>query len=402
MASRNKRVLEPFVEVALTGQTTYLVNGKCTLDFDRVPDIAGLLPSVRGIVIEGSLVFQHDAGAPVAMQEEIPFRAIEKLFLQGKKTKHVYLDLDEQAGWAAYVVQWFLTGKKPQRHGGGGNVSLTNGTTTTVRISIYIPFILPASAEPDDVNTVLADLLKSQLEITWANADAGGVFDSGANNERLTSASTLRCFLDLIGRENELYRGGPRLSIRSHELPGLNERLPIANEKLLGLIEIPLHAAGVTPNRITDAERDLFRFTSDGDTPTNDVDVRDLSRHWSRLHARTADDELVHHETDASPWLPLVFPKRPRNKLPQTHEVDANPQVRFTGTDTTPKVITITTSRHDDGDVMRAIKDSGVELPPDFAADPTKYLSSKTLSKEGAGADVNSGLPYVVKKRPVR
>jgi len=393
MPSEAMRAVENLVEIPLNGASTYVSQGRVAASFDQLRPV-GASPAIRQLIIDLTLVFEHDAGAPVNLPEEFPFRALEQIQLKTPRG-HTFVDLDEQAGWLLYCALWAMNGKKPQRHGGSGNISLTNGTTTTVRVALPIPFKVLGGIEEDDYNVALADLQKSQLVMVWAIAGAGGVFDSGANNERLTAASTVRVFADMIGRNDEEYRGGPRFSLRSWECPGVNERLPIAHERLVWLIEAPLHAAGITANRITDAERDNVKLIVDGEIIVDDVDVRFLSRQWNQIHARGAstEEELPNHETDTSPWVPLYFPRRRPYKLMHAPACMKNPQVRFSGTDTTPKLVFLTSTILDNEAALGQLRDA--KLP----ADAIERLSTKSASKSDVGPDVRGSLPYAIKRR---
>lgn len=381
----------------VNGNSTYVSNGRATVNFDSIPPIDELETCVRGIWINVDAGFVHDNVGAINLPEEIAFRAIDQIKLVSKDG-HVWVDLDEQAGWLLYCYLHSAFGRRPNAHGGGGNVSLTNGVTTTVRVPLYIPFVLPGGEEPDDFNVSLRDLQQCSLELRWATADAGGVFDSGADNERLANTSAISVDVDLIGRE-EAYRGGMRWSLRALEVPGINETLPCLNERLLSLIEVPLHASGITVNRITDAERDTFRLIVDGKEPVQLVDARQLSRRWNRIHATARAEELTHHETNASPWLPLFSPGRRPIKVTHCPLAERkNPMIRFTGTDTTPKVVYLTVAERDDEQVIRQIRTSGAKLPPGFGDNPAQFVSAKTASKVGAGADVNASMPFVVKR----
>lgn len=392
------RVVEPFVEVPVTTGSTYTAGGQIACSFDQVTTPGrGRHPCVRGLIIELSLGIEHDNVGAVSLPEEQPFRAIDVINLQSEG--HTYIDLDEQAGWLAYIADWGICGRKPQRHGGGGAISLTNGVVNTVTFGIYIPFMLMGGEEADDINVSLHELLGAQLVMRWASAGLGGIYDAGADNVRLTAASTVKVFLDVIGREDELFRGGPKFTLRSWESPGVNERLPIVNERLMWLFEVPLHAANsIAANRITAAERTTFKLELDGDVPIDLVPVSYLSRHYNRIHPRTGDDMLVNHETDASPFLPLVFPRRRAYKV--THAPDVlktNPRIRFAGTDTTPKLLWLSLAKYDDAAALKMIEHSGVTIPADELA---AHISKKTKSKVDVGGDVADSLPFSVKKRP--
>lgn len=397
--ARSMRVVEPFVEVPITTGSSYTSGGQIAASFDQVTTPGrGRHACIRGIILELSLGIEHDAVGAVTFPEELAYRAIDTIQLQNQG--HTYVDLDEQAGWMCYVADWGIGGRKPQRHGGGGNISLTNGVVNTVTFGIYIPFMLFGGEEPDDLNVSLDELLGAQLIMRWAQAGSGGgggIFDSGANNERLTGASTIKVFLDLIGREDEVFRGGPKFTLKCWESPGQNERLPIADERLLWLFEVPIHAQGITPNRITSAERTTLKFEVDGDTPTDLVQVAHLSRHYNRLHAKTADDMLPNHEADTSPFLPLVFPRRRPYKISHATDVlKANPRIRFAGTDTTPKLLWLSIEKYDDAAMLKMVERAGVTIPADELMD---HVSKKSKSKVDPGAEVADSLPFAVKKR---
>lgn len=253
----------------------------------------------------------HDAGAPVALPEELAYRAIESIVWR-VPGGHVFIDVGSQAGCFFYVMNWLLTGRKPHSQGGGGNISLTNGTNTAVRVKLPL-FVgyQPQGIKPDDYNIALEDVLNSAIEVKWANGAAGGVFDSGSNNERIVSG-TLRATWHLVGREEE-YRVAPYLSYVQYTMQGVDERLPLAGQVIHQLVELPNHADGITVDRVTDAERDLVTLIADGEAIEDAIDAKDLNARWNFFHAVSRADELPHHETDGSPFVVFLCP---RQRLP--------------------------------------------------------------------------------------
>lgn len=386
------RVLTKDAPAQVRGAADYAANGKARIALADVVVIGqGLNSALRGFEIEADMLFTHDAGAPVSLPETLTYRIFESITLR-TPGGHVFCDLGQQAGCALRAILHALQGKLPNAQGSGGAISLANGVNTTVRVKLYLPIgTLFGGLESDDPNVDLAELGESAIEIVWANGAVGGVFDSGANNERIVSGS-VRVSPDLVGRD-EQFRGGVLMSIVSLEASGLNERLPIAGEQLLLLIEVPVHADGITENFVTDAERDLVTLIGDqGHVWVEAEDAKTRQQRWNRIHCAVGDarGELPHHETDASPWVFLFGPRQRPIKLTHLPKFRKEPTLKVTGTDTTPRLVYVTFKLHNAASVQNRTRQAKV--------DPRLPNSTKTASKVDVGSDPElvQALPFKV------
>lgn len=367
------RAIEKRSPMIVRGDAAYAANGRARLAFaDVLPIGQGLQTSVRGVELKGAMLFTHDNAGSINLAEELAYRTFESIDLR-TPGGHVFLDLPAQAGFVMYCLLWAASGKLPHSQGGGGNIALPNGANTAVRVYLYLPIgVLFGGLNPDDANIDLRDLLDSQIQVQWANGAAGGAFDSGANNERIVSG-TLTASIDLIGRA-DAYRGGTRVSITAQELSGVDENLPIEDQVLHWLIEVPVHADGFTVNRITDAERDLIRLYADDQHPLVDnEDAQTRQVCWNRYHAAERAAELVHHETDASPWVFLFGPTERPYRITHLPAPKKKPQLRVSGTDATPRVAWITTSLHSESGARDRVRRAKV--------DESAPIGVKTFSK---------------------
>lgn len=397
------RVVESSVELVVNGAAAYSRGGKFQIPFNNVSPLAGGNPtSIVGILLNLTVGMAHGNVAPVTLPEEIAFRILDRLDLRVPKG-HVFLDLAEQAGWVLRCLRWPMEGRRPQSQ---GDVSLTNGVTTTFRVPIYVPFMLKDGIEPDDVNVQLEALKNSQLEGQWCDGGdpaggGGGIFDTGADNEHIVSA-TLEASIDLISRD-ELMRGNPYFSIVSQKLNGLNERLPITDKVLHFLVEWPLLADNsLAVNRITAAERDRFKFVVDGFVWVDNEKVSRLNRRWTDVHSNARAEDLPHHEGNASPHVVLFQPHRNPYKISQLPAPMKDPQTRFTGTDATPRVVWYTTALHNEARVIDAINTVlGDDKPEGFDQAPAAFISNKTASKADPvyNRDGAQRLPFKVHRK---
>lgn len=391
------------IPATIRGAEAYAAGSTARIQCADITPFGAKQTYISGIELCADVLMQHAAGGPVLLPEELAYRIFERIQWR-VPGGHVFLDLGQQAGCALYNLLWALTGRRPHSQGGGGNISLTNGTTTAVRVKLFIPAgYLAQGIKPDDANIALEDVIQSAIEVTWANGAIGGVFDSGGDNENVASG-TLKAQWHLVGREDE-YRVAPYMSIVTYDMSGADERLPIAGEVLHHLVELPVHADGITVDRITDAERDLVTLIADGEAVVDRVDARDLQPSWNEFHANSRDDELPHHEGNASPWVSIFCPKMKPYQLTHLIAPLRDPQLRLTGTRTTPRIAWVTTSLRDQestiGAVQRAGK-MGVPVPMGFGANPQTYLEPKTASKTNAfpGPEVSQRLPWKVEPRP--
>jgi hypothetical protein len=369
---------DKIVPFPIASGSAYAASGGFRLAFDDVQPLpGGGTTFVRGVHLEQDMVVQTTTSTS-SVPEDICRRMIDKI----KHTQvggHVFYDLGDQAGVALGKILHAMDGKRQLPPNGGQGGAITWGTSATnLRVKTWVPYYLPGSVESDDANIPLSDLNGSAIEGYWVNGASGGAF-TASNSERVVSG-TLRANIDLVHRNEN--RRAVYFSIVSETLSGLETRLLLNGRCMPWLIEIPVHSAGITESFITSANRTLATIEVDEKSPTDRMVPADLSTRWSRIHARTRDDELPNVEGDASPWLPLYCPGRRPFKLTQVPCALKKTKVRVTGTSTTPRVVHVSTILNTREKTVEHFKNfNGDDVPADFADSPEKYLSAKTHSK---------------------
>lgn len=397
------------VPLPVRAGAAYAPNVQARIDFGDVPGMApGLEPYAEGIEIACDVVFTHDGGAPINLAELAAHKVIEEVTLR-LPNGHVFYDLPAQAGVLLYQLHHGLFGRRPPCHGGGGAVALPNGANTTVRVKFYLPFQAPHGINPQDWNLALRDLRAAQLTIRWANGAAGGVFNDGANNPRIVSA-TMRASIDLVGRADQAtpgageWRYAPRWTFGTMLLSSVEEQVPLKGRVLHALFEVRTQADGIANTPFALADRSLVTLlTADGVTVVDREDARDLVTRWNRHFAAARAEELAEHDAGSNTFLPLFVPLSRPAKVTQLPALTEHPTLRVTGAVTTPRILYATSELTTIADVQTAIRDGDVPRPPEFAANPEAFLDAKTASKSTAAPGIAAfrRLPVRLHKRPV-
>lgn len=392
MGSKTQRV-----PVQVRGNQSYSSGADFRVAFNDISPVPGAKHTyMRALEFAVDAVFSKSNAGTSSLPAVIAHRVFERLTLQVPGNGHTFLDLPQQAGVALYYYRWAMTGKRPTPVS-----ALTipaTGSTLTARLKIVIPFQFPGGIEPDDFNVALDDLREAQLVGSWCSGDAGGAFDAGANDELITSATTIRAVTAvLVGRDE--YRVPPPWTIGTIEQNGIEDHIPVSDCKLHLLAEIPVHANGLTENFITDAERDLVTLRINERTPVDRIDARELVSAWDYIHAQTNDDRQGDHEGDATRFVPITFGDRRRRKGTHSPTVEGGqPRLRVTGTDATPRLLYMIGGANKIQGIFAQVRKSGVRVPADFAKSPGVYLEPKTFAKTSVGKGLDGGIQVVPAK----
>lgn len=354
---------------------------------------------VRAVELAIDVVLESDLAGTVDVPELVLPRIVESL-VHTAPNGHQFLNLPEQAGRALVLHAWEQTGVYPEitQAGKDGNVTIPNGSTITARMKLTIPFMFLGGIEPDDCNVALRDLLLTQIVGRWGNADTGGIFDSGSNNERATSATTIREATAILVSRDE-YRVGAYPSLVQETLAGVEQDIAVNDCLLHSLTEIRLLADGITERYVTDAQRDRIRLRIAQRTLVDRVDAIDLVAGWNRAVARGAGDRLDQHEANTADFIPILFAQRHPRKLTHSARVDRiQPKLRVEGDGnlTTPTVIHFSTRLNKLPTVAQTIRDSRVDVNAAFLSGldgAARQLQGKTASKQSAAPGTLQALP---------
>lgn len=398
---------ERTVPVVVDGQNTYQSGGVAQIDWTKVPRIPGCENFVKSVKLYYTLTWDESAGGAITVPEIFPFRAIDQIRLDVPNLGgHKFFALTGQAGNFMRALNWAREGRRPTPPNGGAGGALTINTTDVTRQELYLPFYFPGMTRPSDTGVPLRDLLGSIMEFQWPNmAAAGGIFDTGGNNEGI-SAGTLTAEIELVGKKN--YVASPLWTIGSAELGSLEETLTFFNGRIPHwLLEVPVQPDSLTENFITDAERDEINISFGGNAWVDRIDAREAIRRWNAIHAVNRDEQLSHHEGDASPFVPLFQPlvgaRQGGYNVTHLPRGDGDVTMRLTGTDTTPRVVYVTSELNKEEAVLRRLEGNKLRLPEGFAKAPGRFMSVSTKAKTGIpiGPDGAQRLPVKIHSLPV-
>jgi hypothetical protein len=361
----------------------------------RVPGGSTYLRRIVGI-FRGTMAADAGAGNQ-ALSENHAHDIVDAIHLRVPGRQWPLIELPSRAGSILQKALHFAKGRRPRAHGGGGAITVAEAGTS-VRLVYEIPFYNPMGIEPDDWGFPLA-LLQHQTELELRMA-ANGLF--GNNMDAAGSvAGTWTFVAELIEREE--FRIPQAFSIQSLELTGLQEQLPVAGRVLHAVVEVPVNGDALTDEVIADAERDEITVVVDGHEATARIDARDMVLLWNESFAKSRDEELLDVEAGAAPFVPWFMPLRDGNKVTHLPLCTGQPQFRVTGTDTTPRVVVITTELNTRSNVLSEIQRSGVPVNPEVATAPERFMTVKTVSKSLArpGPNVAARLPVRLHQQPV-
>lgn len=386
----------------IRGSAAYAPGQTARIQAADITPFGGKQTFIALLELDLDLLMTHDAGAPVALPEELAYRAIESIVWR-VPGGHVFIDVGSQAGCFFYVMNWLLTGRKPHSQGGGGNISLTNGTNTAVRVKLPL-FVgyQPQGIKPDDYNIALEDVLNSAIEVKWANGAAGGVFDSGSNNERIVSG-TLRATWHLVGREEE-YRVAPYLSYVQYHAG--RRRAPAAR----GAGDPSARGAAESRGRDHRRPRDR-RGARPGDPDRGRRGDRGRDRRQGPERAlellprRLARRRAAPPRDRREPVRRVPLPRQRPYMLTHLVGPGRDPQLKITGTRTTPLIGWLCSALRDKDSTVQITERAarkGALVPPDFSQRPERYLDPKAAGKGFAypGPEVSQRLPWKVELRP--
>lgn len=395
------------VNVQVEGAAAFAHGGTALINLDKIQPlrrIPGGTTYLHRLVFTWRGTYTSDASAGnLTMDNEHAHDIFDSIFVRIPGRAWPVYELPNRAGSHLRAALHALTGRRPMAANGGASGQLTIAEAgTAVRLTLELPFYCPYSIEPGDWGIPLALVQnQSQVLIGWA---AAGLFGTDMNAGSNVSG-TLTCQAELIERPE--FRVPTAFSIQSMELSGVQDQLPLAQRVLHAVLEVPVHGNALTNTVISDANRDLITVTIDGHDVVRQIDARDQNVAWNLSYARTRDDELTAHEAGTTPFVPWFMPftsdKGDDARLSKLPLCIGQPQFVVTGTDTTPRVVCVSTELNTKQSVLTEVARSGVQVPPGLASSPESFMTVKTASKSPArpGADVAARMPIRIHQQRV-
>lgn len=380
---------------------TFAFGGTTRIRLDRVQPLKRVPNGstyLRRILLVFRGTFTSDAGAGnLTLKENHAHDIVDAIHLRVPGRAWPLVELPNRAGSILQKFLHFAKGRRPRGSGGGGDITVAEAGTA-VRLVYEIPFYNPMGIEPDDWGFPLA-LLQHQTELEVRMA-ANGLF--GATADAAGSvAGTWTAVAELIERAE--FRIPQAFSIQSLELTGLQEQIPTAGRVLHAIVEVPVNADGLTDAVVSDANRDEINVVVDGHDLTRQIDARDMVLLWNESFAKSRDEELLDVEAGAAPWVPWAMPLQDAGKVTHLPLSTGQPQFRVTGTDTTPRVVVLTTELNTRKSVLEEVQRSQIPVDPAVVTQPERFMTVKTASKSAAqpGANVAARLPVRLHREPI-
>ena len=346
--------------LSLDGQTAYSSGGVCRVKLGQLQPIRAVLAGVTylknlAIAVTG-VIDKSSAGAGTAIGEVKAQDLIDRITLRIPGWPHPVYDLSAGgAGSALYAYTHAMSGKRPY---GAGAISVTGtGTDDTFYLKLDLPIELLGAKNPGDGHIPI-DLLKhAVLEIVWAAAGDGELFEAATGARTNTVVS--RVVASLV--EKNTFRMPVRFSVQSQELSSQDEELPLAGKTLLALLEVPVHptAANAT-DTITNAERTLISLSGDGRVLRSRVNAADLVARWDKGWAQTRDDSMGAHESTAAAFVPIYVADEKGYGISYAPHFRKEPKLVVTGSDTTPRVVYAFSIPTTPGEVVAALNASNI------------------------------------------
>lgn len=387
------------VPVAVTGNDTYVSGGRARVPLDEIQEIAssaGMVTYLRGLRLRLDVTLANGSGAPIVIGNTRILDLLQDINLDVPGHPPL-VDLHEGAGSKLYALKWAMEGMKPPvpaPAAGAGALSVPAGGSLVVRATLEIPFRLPGGVEEDDSNIPLVSLRKgAELQLVWCPTANFGA------DITVSAATRVTVLADLIERSE--FRAPVWTTIGNIEQNGRDAKIPLAGRVVHAIIEVQEPTAGqIADGAVTDAERDECNLTYDGRMLLERVDARDLVTFWSDVYAVSVADRLPDHELNTSPFVPLHLPWRSRTrggyKVTQLPLAKEEPQLRVTGTDTTPQLVYLTSYLNNSRAIVQQVQTAEIPVPRGLSPDNLgQFFRPKTFSKDDAasGARTASRLP---------
>lgn len=336
------------VTAVVTGDRTYSAIQRAQILLNNVQPIGrirGGTTYLESVLLPLDLVFTESAAGEKVVEEEKVYDAIQKIRLYGTGGGDPIFDL---SGSELRAFMHFVRGERPH---GNGDVTCAASSDTSAYLKITLPIAFVGSVSPEDAQLSLELLRDHILEITWASADAGGVFGAGL---ALKGTSAIRtAVLELVERDE--FRVAPRMQLVSQEVGTEQQPLMIQGRILHAMCEVPVHADGIAANTISNAERTTYRLRGSSYDLIDTIVAADQIELWNVRRALTRSERLSDHDSTAAPFVPIYFRGRGYSA---THlpKFGASPELKVSGTDTSPRVVHLSCKPVTMADVAQAIR----------------------------------------------
>lgn len=398
--------LEARRALQVDGQQNYTNNGIFRLRFNDVDPLEHGETYVRAIELAIDVTFSNAGGAPALLPELLIPRIVDSI-QHRSSDGWPFFQLPEQAGRALVIWDWWKNGRYPEvtQVGQGNTLSIPAGGTAVARLKLTIPFTWEEGIEPDDINVALRDLRNTQIECRWANADVGGIFDSGANDESATAATVVREATAVLVARDE-YRVAPYPSLVQETLSGIEEDIALNDVRFHALAELALQADGITESFITDVQRDRVRLRVGNLTLIDRVDAKDLVTSFNRTQIREAASRLPQMEANTNTFVPILFAQRTPRKVTHSPLVQGlQPRIRVEGDGTIsqPTYLHFSTRLNKLPIVTQTMRRAKVPVNPEFLAGAegaARQLEPKTVSKVGVNPGATGIQSMPIKHSP--
>lgn len=368
-------------------------NGSSAVRLDQIQPVASI---AGGHTYLATLILQVDAtlvgnGAAVVGEDHV-YDLLHSVIVRLPGLDRPLYELPVRAGSLLRFVKHALEGKRARaaNGGAGGNITPAGGGGTAVRLHVEIPFYLPGGVRSRDTCLPIALMREAaDVQIQWAAANVFGA-------DITWSASITRCVAEVYERHEFVL---PTIfSWQLFRLAQLQGSLAVSGRVLMALLEVADQGNAAGQAAIADADRDTVQVNCDGRMVVERVDTKELVTAFNVYCARSRDEELADVEAGTNPWAPIYLPQsygQQQHKLTQGVLSINRPEYTFTGTDSTPHLLALTTDLNDRTGALSRITRSGVPTPTGFASAPDAYLAAKTFSKFAASkdADVGARLP---------
>lgn len=354
-----------------------------------IASIAGGHTYLRSLLIEVSATLVGNASDVIG--EDHLHDLFSTIMLRLPGLDRPMIEFSTFAGSRLRYTQHFLSGKRSRaaNGGAGGNVTPAAAGGTTYRLKYEIRFYLDRGVRESDLGMPIAFLREAaDLELTVANTAAGGVFGAVIAAGAVTLTA---CTAELYERPEFVLPAF--FAWQLFRLNQIQGNLPVAGRVLIGMIEVAAQTNAVGQAVIATGDRLTVQVSCDGRMVCERVRSQSLITQWCNYVAKARAEELADEEAGTNSWAPIFFPQAGDNavKLTQAPLCVGRPEYLFTGADTSPDLLVLTTDLNDRQASLNRVARAGVATPDDWDTMPDKYLTAKTASKQPTAKGPDSG-----------
>lgn len=366
-----------------------------------VASIAGGHTYLRSLLIEVLATIQGNASDVIGEDHLHDFFSSIMLRLPG--LDRPMIELSTFAGSRLRYHMHMISGKRCRaaNGGAGGNVTPAATAGTAYRLKYEIRFYLDRGVRESDFGMPIAFLREAaDLELTVANTAAGGVYGAVCN---VLSATLTACTAELYERPEFVLPAF--YSLQLFRLNQIQGNLPVAGRVLISLQEVAAQTNAVGQAVIAAGDRATVQVSCDGRMVCERVRSQSLITQWCNYVATARAEELADEESGTNSWAPIFFPQAGYGnvKLTQAPLCVGRPEYLFTGSDTSPDLLALTTDLNDRQASLNRVARAGVATPRDWDSNPDQYLTAKTASKQptSKGPDSGARVPLRLHLEPV-